>query len=162
MRHPSRFLLLGLSASFVAAPAAAVRPSPASLYIHARAAEAAGDVREASAGFAVLLAANPANTNIATRAYRQALSSGNMELAVRAARLLETRRALPSDARLLLALGLAAVPAVLVTLLLARIPDTARWYLLKGRVDDAYRDRLRARVGAARCDRRVASRATPG
>ncbi|GFG68437.1 sugar-transport integral membrane protein SugI [Mycolicibacter senuensis] len=36
-------------------------------------------------------------------------------------------------------LGLAAIPAVLVTLLLARIPDTARWYLLKGRVDDAYR-----------------------
>lgn len=36
-------------------------------------------------------------------------------------------------------LGLAAVPAVLVTLLLVRIPDTARWYLLKGRVDDAHR-----------------------
>lgn len=36
-------------------------------------------------------------------------------------------------------LGLAAVPAVLVTLLLLRIPDTARWYLLKGRVDDARR-----------------------
>lgn len=36
-------------------------------------------------------------------------------------------------------LGLAAVPAVLVTLLLARIPDTARWYLLKGRVEEAHR-----------------------
>ncbi|MBS9533893.1 sugar porter family MFS transporter [Mycobacterium sp. M1] len=36
-------------------------------------------------------------------------------------------------------LGLAAVPAVLVTLLLARIPDTARWYVLKGRLDDARR-----------------------
>ncbi|MEO8814247.1 MAG: sugar porter family MFS transporter [Mycobacterium sp.] len=36
-------------------------------------------------------------------------------------------------------LGLAAVPAVLVTLLLLRIPDTARWYLLKGRIDDARR-----------------------
>lgn len=35
-------------------------------------------------------------------------------------------------------LGLAAVPAVLVTLLLVRIPDTARWYLLKGRVEDAH------------------------
>ncbi|MDD7813306.1 sugar porter family MFS transporter [Mycobacterium sp. CSUR Q5927] len=36
-------------------------------------------------------------------------------------------------------LGLAAVPAVLVTVLLARIPDTARWYLLKGRVEEAHR-----------------------
>ncbi len=34
-------------------------------------------------------------------------------------------------------LGVAAVPAVLVALLLARIPDTARWYLLKGRYDEA-------------------------
>lgn len=36
-------------------------------------------------------------------------------------------------------LGLAAVPAVLVTLLLVRIPDTARWYLLKGRFEEAHR-----------------------
>lgn len=36
-------------------------------------------------------------------------------------------------------LGLAAVPAVLVALLLLRIPDTARWYLLKGRADEAHR-----------------------
>jgi SP family galactose:H+ symporter-like MFS transporter len=34
-------------------------------------------------------------------------------------------------------LGLAAVPAVLVTLMLLRMPDTARWYMLKGRVDEA-------------------------
>ena len=34
-------------------------------------------------------------------------------------------------------LGLAAVPALLVLPLLATMPDTARWYLLKGRVDDA-------------------------
>ncbi|HEU4362436.1 MAG TPA: sugar porter family MFS transporter [Mycobacterium sp.] len=36
-------------------------------------------------------------------------------------------------------LGLAAIPAVLVALLLVRVPDTARWYLLKGRLDDARR-----------------------
>ncbi|HET9876687.1 MAG TPA: sugar porter family MFS transporter [Mycobacterium sp.] len=36
-------------------------------------------------------------------------------------------------------LGLAAVPAVLVALLLLRIPDTARWYLLKGRIHEAHR-----------------------
>jgi MFS transporter, SP family, galactose:H+ symporter len=34
-------------------------------------------------------------------------------------------------------LALAALPATLVTLLLLRMPDTARWYLFKGRVDDA-------------------------
>ncbi|MEB3052020.1 sugar porter family MFS transporter [Mycolicibacter sp. MYC123] len=44
-------------------------------------------------------------------------------------------------------LGLAAVPAVLVALLLARIPDTARWYLIKGRVDDARRTLSRIEPG---------------
>ncbi|WIM87745.1 sugar porter family MFS transporter [Candidatus Mycobacterium wuenschmannii] len=34
-------------------------------------------------------------------------------------------------------LGLAAVPALLVLPLLATMPDTARWYLFKNRVDDA-------------------------
>ncbi len=34
-------------------------------------------------------------------------------------------------------LGLAAIPAVLVTLLLLWMPDTARWYMLKGRVEEA-------------------------
>ncbi|MGZ4582745.1 MAG: sugar porter family MFS transporter [Mycobacterium sp.] len=34
-------------------------------------------------------------------------------------------------------LGLATVPAVLLLPLLIRMPDTARWYLLKGRADDA-------------------------
>ncbi|WP_085109827.1 sugar porter family MFS transporter [Mycolicibacillus trivialis] len=38
-----------------------------------------------------------------------------------------------------LLLGLAAVPAVLVLALLPRVPDTARWYLLKGRFDEARR-----------------------
>jgi MFS transporter, SP family, galactose:H+ symporter len=36
-------------------------------------------------------------------------------------------------------LALAAVPAALVALLLLRMPDTARWYLLKGRVAEARR-----------------------
>lgn len=34
-------------------------------------------------------------------------------------------------------LGLAAVPAVLVMLALLPVPDTARWYVLKGRIDQA-------------------------
>lgn len=45
-------------------------------------------------------------------------------------------------------LGLAAVPAVLVTCMLTRIPDTARWYLLKGRVEDAERTLRRIEPGA--------------
>jgi SP family galactose:H+ symporter-like MFS transporter len=36
-------------------------------------------------------------------------------------------------------LGLAAVPALLVLALVVRLPDTARWYIMKGRVDDARR-----------------------
>ena len=36
-------------------------------------------------------------------------------------------------------LALAAVPAILVALLLLRMPDTARWYMLKGRVAEARR-----------------------
>lgn len=36
-----------------------------------------------------------------------------------------------------LMLGLAAVPAAVLMLLLTRVPDSARWYMLKGRVDDA-------------------------
>lgn len=34
-------------------------------------------------------------------------------------------------------LGIAAVPAVVLLPLLMRLPDTARWYMLKGRVEDA-------------------------
>jgi MFS transporter, SP family, galactose:H+ symporter len=40
-------------------------------------------------------------------------------------------------------LGLATVPATLLLPLWIRMPDTARWYLLKGRVDDARRALLR-------------------
>jgi MFS transporter, SP family, galactose:H+ symporter len=40
-------------------------------------------------------------------------------------------------------LGLASVPALLVLPLLASTPDTARWYLFKGRIDDARRSLLR-------------------
>ncbi|OBJ64220.1 MFS transporter [Mycobacterium asiaticum] len=46
-------------------------------------------------------------------------------------------------------LGLAAVPATLLLPLLLRMPDTARWYLLKGRVDNARRALLRIEPEAA-------------
>jgi MFS transporter, SP family, galactose:H+ symporter len=40
-------------------------------------------------------------------------------------------------------LGLAAVPAIMLLPLLIRAPDTARWYVLKGRVDEGRRALLR-------------------
>jgi SP family galactose:H+ symporter-like MFS transporter len=42
-----------------------------------------------------------------------------------------------------LMLGVAGIPATLLLPLLLRIPDTARWYLMKGRVSDARRALLR-------------------
>ncbi|MDQ6773909.1 MAG: sugar porter family MFS transporter [Candidatus Dormibacteraeota bacterium] len=38
-----------------------------------------------------------------------------------------------------LMLGLAAIPAVLIAVVLSRLPDTARWYLMKGRREEARR-----------------------
>lgn len=104
MTFPRSFCVVALLAGF-AAPAAAVRPSLGALYVHARAAEVAGDVSEANAGFATLLAADPSNPTIATRAYRQALSGGDMALALKAAQALASGPALPSDARVLIALA---------------------------------------------------------
>jgi sugar porter (SP) family MFS transporter len=45
-------------------------------------------------------------------------------------------------------LGLAVAPAMLLLPLLIRMPDTARWYLLKGRVDDARAALLRVEPSA--------------
>lgn len=45
-------------------------------------------------------------------------------------------------------LGLACVPALLLAPLVIRMPDTARWYVLKGRVDDARRALLRVEPDA--------------
>ena len=53
-------------------------------------------------------------------------------------------------------LGLAAVPATLLLPILLRMPDTARWYLLKGRVDDARRALLRVEPDAATVDAELA------
>ncbi|WP_260860385.1 sugar porter family MFS transporter [Mycobacterium tilburgii] len=61
-------------------------------------------------------------------------------------------------------LGLAAAPTILLVPLTIRLPDTARWYLMKGRVEDARRTLLRvepaanAECGARRDRRRIARR----
>ncbi len=54
-----------------------------------------------------------------------------------------------------LMLGLATAPAVVVMLLTLRMPDTARWYLLKGRVTEA-REVLRRVQTEADVDRELA------
>lgn len=52
-------------------------------------------------------------------------------------------------------LGLAVVPAMVLLPLLIRAPDTARWYVLKGRLDDARRALLRVEP-TARVDEELA------
>ncbi len=52
-------------------------------------------------------------------------------------------------------LGLACVPALLLLPLVIRMPDTARWYVLKGRMDDARRALLRIEP-TARVDEELA------
>ncbi|HEX5256294.1 MAG TPA: sugar porter family MFS transporter [Mycobacterium sp.] len=64
-------------------------------------------------------------------------------------------------------LGLASVPAVLLLPLVIRMPDTARWYVLKGRMDDARRALLRIEPTARVDDElaeigRALSEAPPG
>lgn len=44
-------------------------------------------------------------------------------------------------------LGLAAIPGVIITLLLLRLPDTARWYVMKGRRAEA--ERVMAQIDPA-------------
>lgn len=104
MWNPRSVLLLGLSALALASPAAAINQSAGSLYLRARAAEALGDVQGANAGFTALLAQHSTDETIASQAYHQGIASGDMALAVRAARLLDAQKPLPPDARLLLTL----------------------------------------------------------
>jgi tetratricopeptide (TPR) repeat protein len=89
-----------------AVPTEAIAPRSelASLYVRARAAQIAGDTPAANAGFAALMAADPTNMVIADRAYRQAITGGDIALALRSARMLDARQALPSDGYALLAL----------------------------------------------------------
>jgi tetratricopeptide (TPR) repeat protein len=101
--------------------------SPAGLYVRARAAEIDGNPRAASEGFAALLAREPTNRLLAQRAYGQALSSGDLQLALRAARLLDKQGVLRPDGRLLL-----AVEAV----------RTGKWAEARASIDKVEQDRL--------------------
>lgn len=74
------------------------------LYVRARAAATAGDARAASDGFSQLLTRDPTSPLLAQRAYAQALSAGDLPLALRATRQLERQGAIRPDGQLLLAI----------------------------------------------------------
>jgi tetratricopeptide (TPR) repeat protein len=104
VRYLRSIPLSGLLALALAMPAMAAPSSLGGLYIRARAAEAAGDVRAANAGFATLMTQDPANKMVALHAYRQALRGGDMPLAIRAAHMIDGQPSMPPDARILLVL----------------------------------------------------------
>ena len=96
-------LAVALAAAGTARASTSVeRPTGASTFVGARAAELQGDPRRAAALYAALAAADPANPIIANRAISQAISAGDMPLALRLANARQTA-GLAFDARLLLA-----------------------------------------------------------
>ncbi len=92
-------LLLGSTAVLAARPAA---PSALQSYVQARMAEAQDNGTAARAAYAAALIAEPGNSLIAERALRQAVESGDRDLAVAAAETLAQTDGLPPDASLLL------------------------------------------------------------
>ena len=72
-----------------------------SAYVRARAADADGAADIAARGYALALAADPRNEVIAIRAFREALSVGDMALARTALAVLEKSDVAPADAALL-------------------------------------------------------------
>src|SRR3954468_24617007 len=93
-------LLLG-----TAAPAFAIPSDEDALraYVRARAADVAGAQVEASHGYAAALALAPGNDVLAARALSEGLSAGDENLALAAARTLDTAGKLSPDGRILLA-----------------------------------------------------------
>ncbi|HEX8533084.1 MAG TPA: tetratricopeptide repeat protein [Allosphingosinicella sp.] len=73
-----------------------------SAWAKARAADTAGAAGEAAQSYAAALALSPDNEVLAVRALSQAMSAGDRQLAVRAARILERKGQLAPDASLLL------------------------------------------------------------
>jgi tetratricopeptide (TPR) repeat protein len=85
--------------------AAAVRDSgdlAAAQYVRARAADAAGNLEVAAAGYAAALTASPGDALLALRTYRQAMLAGDQPLARRAVAVLAAKNALPADGHLFL------------------------------------------------------------
>jgi tetratricopeptide (TPR) repeat protein len=124
---PITALMAALLAPLPAIAATVRAPSPAALYVRARTAEINGNPRAASEGFSALLAREPTNVLLGQRAYSQALSSGDLPLALRAARLLDKQSVLRPDGRLLL-----VVDSV----------RTGNWAAARADIDKVEQDRL--------------------
>jgi Flp pilus assembly protein TadD len=88
-----------LAALAVGMPVAA--QADAGAYVRARAAAAAGAVDAAAAGYGAVLAAAPDDAVVAIRAYRNALASGDLLLARRAAAVLKRADVAPMDVAIL-------------------------------------------------------------
>jgi tetratricopeptide (TPR) repeat protein len=73
----------------------------AGAYVRARAADAAGAVDAAAIGYAAAMAAAPGDEVVAIRAYRNALASGDLMLARRAAAVLKRSEVAPADVSIL-------------------------------------------------------------
>ena len=86
------------------AAAAAVRSDASAYtrYMRARAADAAGQTEAAAKGYAAVLAETPDDTALGLRTFRQAVAAGDRPLATRTARMLDAKKQLPADGRLLL------------------------------------------------------------
>ena len=90
----------GLAAIF-AGVAQADAPASLAAYVRGRAADGDGRADVAAASYAAALTAAPDNPVVAIRAYREALSAGDMPLARRAAAVLSTAGVAPADAVIL-------------------------------------------------------------
>jgi tetratricopeptide (TPR) repeat protein len=90
--------------AFSAAPAGASLDDLAQLsaWAKARAADTMGASGKAAEGYAAALALSPDNEVLAARALSQGMAAGDINLAIRAARILEAKGKLAPDARLLL------------------------------------------------------------
>ncbi len=93
---------LALILALVPADVQAAVPSPLKSYARARLADSDGASEEAVSAYAEALIGTPDDTNVAARAYREAVASGDKRLAIRSAELRDAANAAPPDAVLLL------------------------------------------------------------
>ena len=98
----ARAASIAVAALALPSAAFAEEASPLADYVQARAAASAGAVEQASAAFAAILASEPDNELVAAQALSHAVSAGDWDLALAAARALERRNALQPDVRFLL------------------------------------------------------------
>jgi tetratricopeptide (TPR) repeat protein len=93
---------LSASARTVAMRQAADRDGAIADYVRARAADDLGELNVAAAGYAAALANNPGDTMLALRTFRLAIAAGDMALATRTAKTLDSGGSLPPDGAVVL------------------------------------------------------------